>query len=616
MQSPALEGFGSLSLLARVANLMDESLVVTTANHDQRGYRIVFVNQAFCAMTGYEPGEVIGRTPALLQGPQTDRPVLAEVRAALVQGRDFDGRAINYRKNGEAFEIEWHIRAVRNLTGVVTHFFAVQRDVSREAELEARLERLRRAIEQIADPVVIFDPRCHVLDANPALASWTSAPVEESRWKPVWRLPGAPRNTRDFNWARHLLSRRRAWVRQYPSRLCLNGVWQRRLVQAHVTPLLNRGGGLIGFVALSQVLLGLLSNAISAVTAKPAERRRIRLSAREAPDRRVLIQVDDNGPGFPESDRERIFAPFFTTRSGGTGLGLAIARRLVTQMAPARAPVLLIGETGTGKSLAARTIHDLSGCRGPFVKVNCAAIPAGLIESELFGVERGAYTGATASRPGLFELADHGTLFLDEIGEVELAVQAKLLAVLEDGAARRVGGSRTIRFETRVVTATNRALAEAVDAGTFRADLYYRLDILRVEVPPLRTHPGDIAALCSLHLHRLGVPDTLAEGELARLERYAWPGNTRELFGILERAALLQTPPFEPSRFLDLAGPTPTGAPAEGPLLPLAEVEKQHILRVLDACGGHRQRSADVLGIGVATLQRRLREYAASEEVR
>ncbi len=298
------------------------------------------------------------------------------------------------------------------------------------------------------------------------------------------------------------------------------------------------------------------------------------------------------------------------------GEGLEQLRQVLARIAPARAPVLLIGETGTGKSLAARTIHDLSGCRGPFVKVNCAAIPAGLIESELFGVERGAYTGATASRPGLFELADHGTLFLDEIGEVELAVQAKLLAVLEDGAARRVGGSRTIRFETRVVTATNRALAEAVDAGTFRADLYYRLDILRVEVPPLRTHPGDIAALCSLHLHRLGVPDTLAEGELARLERYAWPGNTRELFGILERAALLQTPPFEPSRFLDLAGPTPTGAPAEGPLLPLAEVEKQHILRVLDACGGHRQRSADVLGIGVATLQRRLREYAASEEVR
>lgn len=466
MQSAALEGFGSLSLLARVANLMDESLVVTTANHDQRGYRIVFVNQAFCAMTGYEPGEVIGRTPALLQGPRTDHAVLAEVRAALIQGRDFDGRAINYRKNGEAFEIEWHIRAVRNLTGVVTHFFAVQRDVSREAELEARLERLRRAIEQIADPVVIFDPQGRVLDANPALTSWTSEPLEHSRGKPVWRLPGAPRNIRDFNWARHLLSRRRAWVRQYPSRLCLNGGWQRRLVQAHVTPLLNRSGGVIGFVAvaqdvtekvrleqiaaavnlndtlgmvfaglrhelgnpvnsikaalslirnpalpeerrefylgrvaeqvermeyllehmrsfgvfdrlqleelaiepltravqslaaaqieahqirldidvapgltawadshaLSQVLLGLISNAIGAVTSKPAERRRIRLNAREAPDRRVLIQVDDNGPGFPEGDRERIFAPFFTTRSGGTGLGLAIARRLVTQM--------------------------------------------------------------------------------------------------------------------------------------------------------------------------------------------------------------------------------------------------------------------------------------------
>lgn len=306
------------------------------------------------------------------------------------------------------------------------------------------------------------------------------------------------------------------------------------------------------------------------------------------------------------------------------GAGLASLLATVGQVAPSAAPVLLTGETGSGKSLVARAIHDASGRTGPYVKVNCAALPSQLVEAELFGVERGAYTGATATRPGLFELADQGTLLLDEIGELELSSQAKLLSVLDDGEARRVGGSRPIRFKARIVAATNRDLWAEVAAKTFRADLLYRLEILKLDLPPLRNRPGDIEELCAYHLSRLGDKQRLAAGELERLQAYGWPGNTRELFAVLERAALLQSPPLRPSAFLHGAAqpalpPAATlpvaafqegrEAPSERRKASLSQVEQSHILEVLSACGGRRAQAAALLGIGPATLQRRLREY-------
>jgi DNA-binding NtrC family response regulator len=303
--------------------------------------------------------------------------------------------------------------------------------------------------------------------------------------------------------------------------------------------------------------------------------------------------------------------------SAMVGAGLAGLLEEVAQIAPSAAPVLLTGETGSGKSLVARAIHDASGRSGPYVKVNCAALPSQLVEAELFGVERGAYTGATATRPGLFELADQGTLLLDEIGELELSSQAKLLSVLDDGEARRVGGSRPIRFKARIVAATNRDLWAEVAAKTFRADLLYRLEILKLELPPLRERPGDIAELCAYHLGRLGDRHRLADGELERLVAYGWPGNTRELFAVLERAALLQSSPLRPSAFLHgAAGPPAATAaggkrdsPREKRAISLSQAEQSHILEVLSSCGGRRAQAAALLGIGSATLQRRLREY-------
>jgi transcriptional regulator with PAS, ATPase and Fis domain len=272
--------------------------------------------------------------------------------------------------------------------------------------------------------------------------------------------------------------------------------------------------------------------------------------------------------------------------------------------------VLITGETGTGKTLLAREIH-LSGTPDrPFVHVNCAALPEALVEAELFGAERGAYTGATSAREGLFELASGGTLFLDEIAEVPAPIQAKLLTALDDGSIRRVGAGRERRVDVRVIAATNADVESALKRGALRSDLYYRLNVIHVEVPPLRERRDEIPALAA-HLLTLcaGRSAVLAPGEEARLMEYPWPGNTRELRNVIERAVFLQSPgPLRPADLLGLAA-TRAAPPAEAASTSLSEVERRHILATLDRHGGNRMRAARALDVSVATLRRKLREY-------
>ena len=229
----------------------------------------------------------------------------------------------------------------------------------------------------------------------------------------------------------------------------------------------------------------------------------------------------------------------------GSSAALTAALQQVALVAPTDATVLLQGETGTGKELLARAIHQRSArCDRAFVTVNCAAIPAALLESELFGHERGAFTGALAQKRGRFELAHQGTLFLDEVGELPLELQPKLLQVLQEQAFERVGGMRTIGVNVRLVAATNRDLAQMVAAGTFRSDLYYRLNVFPIHVPPLRERPEDIPLLVRHFTHqyarRLHKPTpTIPAEALAALVRYPWPGNVRELQNVVERAVIL-----------------------------------------------------------------------------
>src|SRR6185295_7214634 len=229
----------------------------------------------------------------------------------------------------------------------------------------------------------------------------------------------------------------------------------------------------------------------------------------------------------------------------GNSVALRHVLHQVEIVAPTDATVLLLGETGTGKELVARAIHDASGrSHRPFIKINCAAIPSGLLESELFGHERGAFTGAIAQKVGRFELGDGGTLFLDEVGEIPLELQPKLLRVLQEQEFERLGGTRTITVDVRLIAATNRDLAGMVEERCFRDDLYYRLNVFPIHVPPLRERPEDIPALVRFFVQRLARPmnrhvEVIPSEALEALRRYAWPGNVRELANLIERAMIL-----------------------------------------------------------------------------
>jgi two-component system response regulator HydG len=297
---------------------------------------------------------------------------------------------------------------------------------------------------------------------------------------------------------------------------------------------------------------------------------------------------------------------------------------LLGQVAPARTTVLLQGESGTGKEVFARALHRLSGRSGPFVAVNCAAIPEALVESELFGHERGAFTGAVARTDGKFQQADTGTLLLDEVGELPPSMQAKLLRVLQESEVQRVGSAQSQRVDVRVVAATNRDLEAEVHAGRFRADLFYRLHVIAIELPPLRARGEDIPGLAMHFLRRFasqnGKPVTaIAPDAMAALQAWTWPGNVRELENAMERAVVLArteiiTLAELPERIarVDTEGPSRVLHIAVG--TPLEEVERLLITETLRLTGGDKRRAAGLLGMAVRTLYRRLDEFGESSK--
>jgi transcriptional regulator with PAS, ATPase and Fis domain len=284
--------------------------------------------------------------------------------------------------------------------------------------------------------------------------------------------------------------------------------------------------------------------------------------------------------------------------------------RIINRIAPMHSTVLIKGETGTGKELAARALHDLSGRRGSYVPVNCAAISADLIEGELFGHLKGAFTGAHQARQGLFSHADGGTLFLDEIGEMPLAMQAKLLRVLEQKRYRPVGSNCEIPTSARVITATNRDLVAEVLAGRFRKDLYYRINVIALHLPPLRERKTDIARLARLYLNimsvEVGVPTPELDAyNLEQLTRYDWPGNIRELRNVIERSLLLGKPVSHFISANDLVESVSQPSPSNP--LSLEQVEQSQILKVLRAANGNKTAAARTLGVSRKTVERKLK---------
>jgi transcriptional regulator with PAS, ATPase and Fis domain len=298
----------------------------------------------------------------------------------------------------------------------------------------------------------------------------------------------------------------------------------------------------------------------------------------------------------------------------GEAAGLRSVMERVEQVAPTDAPVLILGETGSGKEVIARSIHARSRrAAGPVVRVNCGAIPPQLIDSELFGHERGSFTGAVGTRKGWFERADGGTLFLDEIAELPLEAQVRLLRVLQDGSLERVGGHQAITVDVRIVAATHRDLSSMVDAGTFRRDLYYRLNVIRIDVPALRARPGDVELLVRHFVakHAAGRAVRVSRATLDLLSAYSWPGNVRQLENELRRALVLADGVIQPEHLSDAVR---EGGKAEAEKSDGLNVKKrvdaleaELVRAALERTGGNQTRAAELLGLSRFGLQKMIR---------
>ncbi|MGB5307413.1 MAG: sigma-54 dependent transcriptional regulator [Arenicellales bacterium] len=290
---------------------------------------------------------------------------------------------------------------------------------------------------------------------------------------------------------------------------------------------------------------------------------------------------------------------------------------VIKRIAPMPTTVLIEGESGTGKELAARAIHQWSGRSGSFVPINCGAITSELMESELFGHVKGAFTGAHQLREGLFTYANNGTLFLDEIGEMPLPMQVHLLRVLEEQTIRPVGSNREIPVDVRIIAATNRDLNEEVERGNFRQDLFYRLNVVTVRMPTLRERLEDIPDLVEFFMQKMAAdmgvsPHHMGNRELVQLRSYAWPGNVRELKNVIERCLLLDQSPDQCLKGISVTGEI-AGSTEGADVLLLEEIEKRHILKVLDMEGGNKSAAARLLGVSRKTLERKVQAWRSAE---
>jgi DNA-binding NtrC family response regulator len=351
---------------------------------------------------------------------------------------------------------------------------------------------------------------------------------------------------------------------------------------------------------------------------KPLEVARLRLVLERALEKKETMRE-------VQLLRRRLAALAPGTEVIGAGPAMQKVFAVVNKVAPSNASVVIWGESGTGKEVVARAIHNLSPRKDkPFVALNCSAIPATLIESELFGFERGAFTGADQRRLGTFELAHNGTLFLDEIGELPLELQAKFLRVLEERKFRRLGGRSEVEVDVRVICATNRDLKEDIRHGRFREDLYFRLHVFTIGLPTLKERREDIPLLVQHFVEKYNAEtgkrvQGVAPGALATLQGYAWPGNIRELRNTVERAMILTDGEVIGEEHLppDMQASRPEAATLRVPLgVPLDKVEKDYILASLQKNGGNKARTAESLGISEKTLYNKLNRYTAEARSR
>jgi Nif-specific regulatory protein len=623
-------------------NALPAATVITDLHGEIR-----LVNPAFTTLFGFPRHEVIGKRIDLLyvcmaddqaagrvqlHGYTGDVATPVDVRYRANDGRTFTGETvITAVTHGAGHVLGW-LHLIRDLADREHAHTRVQADLARlakkhryeaiisavahsihqsttlQAVLEHAVEAMRTQIERI-DAIEIFlrEGEEAVLKASTGLPEWL---IEQFRRLPApqgytWKVlrDGQPRYCPDVDQDPYIHPAARSFG-----------------VKSYVSMPIRADGQTVGAININSWhthafdddelrLLAIVSEHLETAIHNAQQAEALRHALAEVERLKNRLQAEN----------AYLQEELTTTHHGGEIIGhshaLQEVLRRVAQVAPTDATVLIQGETGTGKELIARAIHQRSRYRDrPLVKVNCATLPAGLVESELFGHEKGAFTGAVARKIGRFELADGGTIFLDEIGELPLEVQAKLLRVLQEGEFERVGGAHTLTVAVRVIAATNRDLATAVEAGSFRADLFYRLNVFPLTLPPLRERPEDIPLLVECFLagmaQKLGRALTgLSDASLARVRRYAWPGNVRELQNVLERAAILARGPIvEIDEALE---PRLPSGDHPAPATSLQEVEREHIRRVLTDTHGiieGPRGAARILGLHPNTLRFRLQK--------
>jgi len=450
--------------------------------------------------------------------------------------------------------------------------------IKAEQALRASEERLRAITNALPDLLFVLDEDGRYLDVLTAEENLLYTPAEKLKGRLLHEVFPEPQASRFWECVRATIATDRSQVLEYELEVPAG----RRWFEGRTAPLRRSLNGKQSIVFV----------------------------ARDITDRKRAEELQTQNLYLREEIRKEFnFGPVV-----GESPAMQSVFRCAEMVAATDATVLLLGETGTGKELMARAIHHLSNRKDHImVKVNCGALPASLVESELFGHEKGAFTGATALRRGRFELAHQGAIFLDEIGELPLDTQVKLLRVLQEQEFERVGGTNTLKVNVRVIAATNRDLAAEVQRGAFRADLYYRLNIFPIRLPPLRERREDIPLLANYYVQefarRLGKRINRINAEaIEKLSRYDWPGNVRELANVLERAVILCAGRVLQAEHL---GRLDNRAPAADEFLTLEEVERRHILQAFERSGGvlaGRHGAAELLGLHRSTLWSRMKK--------
>jgi PAS domain S-box-containing protein len=570
-QNRLLDSGQLLNLLETAVTQAKESVVITCAQLEPPGPKILFVNPAFCEMTGYSHEEILDKTPRILQGPKSNRVMLQSLREALGRGEAFSGETVNYRKDGSEYYVEWDITPIRAADGQIAYFLSIQRNVTARKQAEQQLEETFRQLDKSRSDLIsilnefrlgtaMTDEKGRVVFLN-ASAQETFGRCDTDQPNKAWR---------------------------------------------NLFDLAN--GDADALEAMLQKL--------------PMERAKVAVHLDRAEGQRVWLEVDVKDD--PRDTRRKIFFFYDVTEVHdlrrllddrahfhdlvGKSQAMQTLYKQIPDVARVDSTVLIEGETGTGKELVARAIHFSSHRKDkPFVAVNCAGLTESLLSSQLFGHKRGAFTGAVEDHRGLFEAANGGTLLLDEIGDIPMTVQNQLLRVLQEREIVRLGETLPRKIDVRILAATHRNLSEEAANGRFRADLFYRIRVARITLPPLRQRREDIPALAASFLAQFSAASGKHVSEISReamrlLADYDWPGNVRELRSAIEftmihcTGAVIQADDLPPEIF------QPADVIPGDPLLD----EKSRFLQALDRSRGNRALAARLLGISRATLYRRL----------